>query len=256
MWVNQKTGRRSDVAHCLLYPLLNTQSTKLQVLTQTKVVRILFDEQKKATGVENLPAGSDPNTAPSVLKANKLVVLASGALGSHQMLERSGIGNNDLLSKPGIKVISDLPEVGNNYQDHNVLFYPYHSPSNAQQTLDGVISGRLTLEAAVQQKAASPSHYVLGWNGFDCVGKVRPSPEEEALLGLELRKLWERVYKPRTTRPLMLTCSLAVFVGISPKCHQPNISAWVPIRRIRTREARYTSPACQFQTPLNSTSAF
>lgn len=213
MWVNQKTGRRSDVAHCLLYPLLDTQSTKLRVLTQTKVVRILFDEQKRATGIEYLPAGSGPNATPSVLKANKLVVLASGALGSPQVLERSGVGSKDLLSRLGIDVISNLPGVGNNYQDHNVLFYPYRSTLNASQTLDGVISGRLTLEAALEEKATRPSHYVLGWNGFDCVGKVRPSPEEEAHLGPELRKLWERDYKPRPTRPLMLTCSLAVFVG-------------------------------------------
>lgn len=213
MWVNKKTGQRSDVPHSLLYPLLDTHSTKLQVVTRTKVARILFDSRKKATGVEYLPAGSDSNSAPSVIKANKLVVLASGALGSPQVLERSGIGNKERLSKLGINVVEDLPGVGNNYQDHNVIFYPYKSTSTASQTLDGIISGRVTLDAALQEKAAHPSQYVLGWNGFDCSGKVRPSTEEETLLGPELRELWERDYKPHPMRPLMLTCSLAVYVG-------------------------------------------
>jgi alcohol oxidase len=35
-----------------------------------------------------------------------------------QILERSGVGSSDLLKKLGIKVVSDLPGVGEQYQDH------------------------------------------------------------------------------------------------------------------------------------------
>ena len=183
------------------------------MVTQTKVVRILFDAENKATAVEYLPAESETSSTPSVIKANKLVVVASGALGSPQVLERSGVGDKDRLSKLGIKVISDLPGVGSNYQDHNVVFYPYRSSATASQTLDGILSSRLTLEAAVEEKAANPTRYVLGWNGFDGCGKVRPSTQDEAQLGAELRSLWERDYKARPTRPLMLTSVLAGLVG-------------------------------------------
>lgn len=213
MWVDGKTGFRQDVPHRLLYPLLDNHKTKLQVLTETKVVCVLFDDQKKATGVEYLPTGSSPDSAPSVITANKLVVLASGALGSPLVLERSGIGNRDLLSKHGIKTIANLPGVGTNYQDHQVIFYPYRSTLDVNDTLDGVISGRLSLETGLAQKTTTPSRYVYGWNGLDCCGKIRPSPEDEAHLGPELRELWERDYKPRPLRPLMLTSSLAAFVG-------------------------------------------
>ena len=177
------------------------------------MVRILFDTDNKATGVEYLPAGSESTATPSVVKANKLVVVASGALGSPLVLERSGVGDKERLSKLDINVISDLSGVGTNYQDHNVVFYPYRSAAAASQTLDGILSGRLTLDAAAQEKAANPSRYVLGWNGFEGCGKVRPSAQDEALLGPELRALWERDYKPRPTRPLMLTSVLAGFVG-------------------------------------------
>jgi alcohol oxidase len=213
MWVDQKTGQRQDVAHRLLFPVLDGDKSNLQVITQTKVVRVLFDADNKATGVEYLPFGSDKNTAPSVIRVKKLAVVAGGAFGSPQILQRSGVGRKDDLSKLGINVVSDLPGVGTNYQDHQVIFYPYISTADASETLDGIASGRLTVEAALQQKAASPERYVLGWNGFDCVGKIRPSPADEADLGSELRELWQRDFELRPERPLMLMSSVAAYVG-------------------------------------------
>lgn len=213
MWVDRKTGQRQDVAHRLLFPVLDAGNNNLQVITQAKVVRVLFDEDNKATGLEYQAFGSNTITPPSVIKATRLVVVASGAFGSPQILQRSGIGQKDHLSKLGIKVVSDLPGVGTNYQDHQVIFYPYISTANASETLDGIVSGRLTVEAALQQKAATPERYVLGWNGFDCVGKIRPSPADEVELGSELRQLWQRDFKLRPERPLMLMSSVAAYVG-------------------------------------------
>ncbi|EXJ66180.1 uncharacterized protein A1O5_10796 [Cladophialophora psammophila CBS 110553] len=213
MWVDQKTGRRQDVPHRLLYPLLDAYKTGLQVFTNIKVVRVLFNEQKRATGVEYVPVGPDSHAKPSVINATKLVVLASGTFGTPQILQRSGVGDAHRLSKLGINVVSNLPGVGQNYQDHHVIFYPYRSAAGPSETIDGIISGRFTLESALEQKKAQPTRYLLGWNGLDCVGKIRPSAGDEELLGPELRELWERDYRPRPTRPLMLMSSLAAFVG-------------------------------------------
>ena len=47
-----------------------------------------------------------------------MVVLSSGTLGTPQILERSGVGNGELLRQLGVKVVSDLPGVGEEYQDH------------------------------------------------------------------------------------------------------------------------------------------
>ena len=41
-----------------------------------------------------------------------MVVLSSGTLGTPQILERSGVGNAELLNQLGIKVVSDVPGVG------------------------------------------------------------------------------------------------------------------------------------------------
>ncbi|KAF3389863.1 Alcohol oxidase [Talaromyces pinophilus] len=135
MWIDRETGLRQDVAHCLLFPLLDQGNTGLQVATNVSVNRILFNANKKATGVEYTIRG----TKPAVVKARRLVVLASGVLGSPQVLERSGVGDKNLLLKLGIQVISDLPGVGSNYQDHNVIFSPYKSSDGVEETIDGVV---------------------------------------------------------------------------------------------------------------------
>jgi choline dehydrogenase len=46
------------------------------------------------------------------------VILSAGAIGSVQVLERSGIGSATHLNKLGIPVMVDLPGVGENLQDH------------------------------------------------------------------------------------------------------------------------------------------
>lgn len=52
------------------------------------------------------------------IKANKEVILSAGSLLSPKILELSGIGRKDILSKAGIKQRVNLPGVGENLQDH------------------------------------------------------------------------------------------------------------------------------------------
>ncbi len=52
------------------------------------------------------------------MPSRKQVVLGCGTLGTPQVLERSGVGSAQLLNKLGIPVVSDLPGVGEQYQDH------------------------------------------------------------------------------------------------------------------------------------------
>ncbi|RFU28325.1 hypothetical protein B7463_g8018, partial [Scytalidium lignicola] len=210
-WIDQKTGLRQDVPHRVLFPLLDEGTTSLQVATETKVIKILFDESKRASGVEY--QSTDGSTAPKTIAARKLVVLAGGALGSPQILERSGVGSRKILSDLDIPVVSDLPGVGTNYQDHNVVFYPYRSSSTKDGSLDGFLSGRLSLEEALIQKKRSPTRYILGWNGADCVGKLRPSEIEVQSFSPSLRQAWEKDFKERPERPLMLISTIAVYPG-------------------------------------------
>lgn len=52
------------------------------------------------------------------IKAKKEVILSAGSLLSPKILELSGIGRKDVLSKAGIKQKVNLPGVGENLQDH------------------------------------------------------------------------------------------------------------------------------------------
>jgi choline dehydrogenase len=78
-------------------------------------------------------AGS--GTAGSV-KASREVIVAGGTYNSPQILKLSGVGPADELRKFGIKVISDLPGVGTNLQDHYETAVQGHIPNN-WTALDG-----------------------------------------------------------------------------------------------------------------------
>lgn len=166
-------GKRQDAAHCYIHPLLQGgQHPNLHVLVNSNVVRVIFDEQQsppRAIGVEyqtnpeNKPELSLSKVASprSTVLAKKLVVVSAGALGSPQILERSGVGNPRILEKLDIKVISDLPGVGENYQDHHLCLYPYKSSLEPGDTLDALLSSRKDFPTALKEKDPQ-----LGWNAI------------------------------------------------------------------------------------------
>jgi choline dehydrogenase len=84
----------------------------LTVLTKAHTTRILFDGDR-AVGVEYLKGGQLHQA-----KANGEVILSSGAIGSPQILQLSGVGPKALLDKVGVPLVTDLPGVGRNLQDH------------------------------------------------------------------------------------------------------------------------------------------
>jgi choline dehydrogenase len=89
-------------------------------LPETFVKKILF-KGKTAVGVEYTMTGSN---ATSTVAASKEVVLAGGSIHTPQILQISGIGPSALLKSFNIEVVSDLPGVGQNFQDNPTL-YPY-----------------------------------------------------------------------------------------------------------------------------------
>ena len=64
--------------------------------------------------------GSSRST--TILRADREVIVSSGAMGSPKLLMQSGIGPADSLKAVGVPVIHDLPGVGSNLQDHLDLF--------------------------------------------------------------------------------------------------------------------------------------
>ncbi|KAJ5087817.1 glucose dehydrogenase [Penicillium angulare] len=87
--------------------------SNVTIKTETPVKRVLLAEKngkKIATGVELLDG--------TALNASREVIVSSGAYRTPQVLLLSGIGPSDELSKHGISVEVDSPEVGKNFHDH------------------------------------------------------------------------------------------------------------------------------------------
>jgi choline dehydrogenase len=74
-------------------------------------------------------------------RARRETILAAGAIGSPQLLQLSGIGPGNLLSKSQIPVIHDLPGVGENLHDHLQIRMQY-KVTNAK-TLNGIANSLL-----------------------------------------------------------------------------------------------------------------
>jgi choline dehydrogenase-like flavoprotein len=115
--VNQKRGRRWSAARGFLKPVLNRPN--LRLVTDVQVERVLF-EGKRAVGVR-YAQGSQHFEA----RAKGEVILSSGAIGSVQVLQRSGIGPGAWLGEAGIPVLHAAEGVGRNLQDHLQLRVMY-----------------------------------------------------------------------------------------------------------------------------------
>ncbi|WP_442807905.1 GMC family oxidoreductase [Trinickia soli] len=103
-------GLRWSTAKGFLKPA--RMRANLQVVTRAQVCRIVF-EGRTAVGVEYIQGGER-----KIVRARAEVILASGAIGSPQILQHSGIGPAPLLQRVGVPVRLDLPGVGRNLQDH------------------------------------------------------------------------------------------------------------------------------------------
>ena len=97
--------------------------SNLKIITNAHVQRINF-EGKKASGIEYFLGEN-----LSKISANKEVILCAGSIGSPHILQVSGIGDGDKLSKIGIDLINNLKGVGKNLQDH-LMFRPVYKVKN------------------------------------------------------------------------------------------------------------------------------
>jgi len=109
--------------------------------------------------ISPLAAGS-----PTTVNARKEVILASGTIGTTQILQLSGIGNADDLKALKIPVLIDNPVVGANLIDHPSLPNIF----NVKDSLDTLFRDSSLLEAAINQWTANKTGIVatVGGNAF------------------------------------------------------------------------------------------
>lgn len=111
--VNQRDGKRHSAVAAFLASA--RKRTNLTVRSGAHVTRVLFDGNR-ANGVELVESGRTERVS-----AEREILLCCGAINSPQVLMLSGIGPADHLRSHGIRVVADVPGVGQNLQDHPLV---------------------------------------------------------------------------------------------------------------------------------------
>jgi choline dehydrogenase len=106
-------GKRQSAAVAFLKPVMHRPN--LTVITGAVTDKLRFDG-KRAVGIEVLQGGVRREIA-----ARRGVLVCGGAVASPGVLERSGIGDPQLLGGLGIPVVHANPSVGNGSSEHRAI---------------------------------------------------------------------------------------------------------------------------------------
>ena len=113
--MNQRRGRRWSATKAFLRPI--ESRSNLTVLTNAHAQRLVIEDALNGKRVRGVEVRMD-NGEMMNFDASREVILSAGAIGSPQILQVSGIGPGQLLNSKGIRVVHNLPGVGENLQDH------------------------------------------------------------------------------------------------------------------------------------------
>ncbi|MEP7452926.1 GMC family oxidoreductase N-terminal domain-containing protein [Phyllobacterium sp. SB3] len=175
--LTQRNRRRSSASMAYLSPIKKRKN--LTVRMGAQVSRIVI-EGTRAVGVEIITG----NTR-EIIRADREVLVSSGAIGSPKLLLQSGIGPADHLKSAGIPVVHNLPGVGENLQDHLDLFVI--SECTGDHTYDGVAKLHRTLWAGLQYvmfRSGPVASSLFETGGFWYADAEARSPDIQFHLGL------------------------------------------------------------------------
>lgn len=117
------TNRLSNHTRSYSVDYLPRAGSNLLIMPNSSVSRLeLSKNDTSVTGVV-LACGTK-------IRARKEVILSAGSLLSPKILELSGIGHNDVLTKAGIEQRVEIPGVGENLQDHLRIQTTYELKAN------------------------------------------------------------------------------------------------------------------------------
>ena len=160
-------GRRKSTAATFLKEA--RKRSNLIVETGALTQRVVFDGTR-AIGVTYRQKGTEVTA-----RANREVIVASGAINSPQILQLSGIGDAMHLKDHGIGVVANRPEVGRNMQDH--LSIRNMHASKIQTVTDELTNFRRSIIPVLQAvlfRTGSAAAFPLAGGAF-----VRTRPELE-----------------------------------------------------------------------------
>jgi choline dehydrogenase-like flavoprotein len=120
-------GKRQNAAVAFLNRIRHRRN--LTVVTESLVDKVIFDG-KRAVGV--MVRRGDSVTEYRGAR----IILSAGTLATPAILQRSGLGPADLLQRLDIPLISDLPEVGQNLQEHCAINMQWRLKRPASQNFE------------------------------------------------------------------------------------------------------------------------
>lgn len=118
-------GKRQSAATAFLRPI--ERRANLSIFTECTVARVLF-EDKRAVGVEALHNG-----VTETIRTRREVIVCGGAMASPAILERSGVGDAARLTKLGIPMVHDNPEVGEGLIEHRGVIMQWRLKQQVSQ---------------------------------------------------------------------------------------------------------------------------
>ena len=152
---NVHRGRRLSAARAYLHPVMDRPN--LKVVTRALVHRLTFDGTR-ATGVQYAVRGR-----LRTVEAGE-VVLCGGAFNSPQLLQLSGVGNAAELEPLGIRMVHDLPAVGEHMQDHLEVYVQHacSQPVSLQPNLQLWRRPRIGLQWLFRKGPGASNHFESG----------------------------------------------------------------------------------------------
>ena len=177
--LTQLHARRSSTSVAYLNPIRDRKN--LTVVLNTRALRVVV-EGGRAVGVEIAIGASDGRR---VVRAEREVVVSSGAIGSPKLLLQSGIGPADHLKSVGIPIVHDLAGVGANLQDHLDLFVI--AECTGDHTYDKYAKPQHAAWAGVQYvlfKKGPVASSLFETGGFWYADRSARSPDIQLHLGL------------------------------------------------------------------------
>ncbi|RWL12832.1 MAG: alanine-phosphoribitol ligase [Mesorhizobium sp.] len=177
--LTQKDAKRSSASVAYLRPIRARKN--LTVRTDVLVTRIVIDKGR-AVGVEIVDR---PGGEKKILRAEREVIVSSGAIGSPKLLMQSGIGPADHLKSVGVTPVHDLPGVGCNLQDHLDLFVI--AECTGDHTYDNYAKLHRTVWAGLQYlllKKGPVASSLFETGGFWYADPTAASPDIQLHLGL------------------------------------------------------------------------
>lgn len=171
-----RKGRRLSAARAFLKPALKRKNVSLML--NTHAVKIIFDGED-AVGVKV----RSKNGEEKDIYASKEIIISAGAVETPLLLERSGIGNPDILRSIGVPLKVDSPNVGEHALEQVMINY--------QASVTKPIGYNKNL-SSVRRQLISGSKYLLNRKGVIASGsheigaffKSDPDVDAPDLIGL------------------------------------------------------------------------